>query len=95
MIEQSKDGGPAFPCDPQMMRVSEDGSIEAIGFRGMSLRDWFAGQSLAGINASRETFLAILKDRGRQDPLMSVASAAYSMADAMLAARSTPPAAGA
>jgi hypothetical protein len=65
MIEQSKDGGPAFPCDPQMMRVSEDGSIEAIGFRGMSLRDWFAGQSLAGINASRETFLAILKDRGR------------------------------
>ena len=36
------DGGPAFPC------IEEDTS-GGIYETGMSLRDWFAGQALAGL----------------------------------------------
>ena len=63
------DGGPAFPhrndlC-PQM--------------NGMTLRDWFAGQALAGMNAA---------DRRWEGGNKDMACAAYSQADAMIAARS-------
>lgn len=63
--EQKYDGGPAFPA--------------GIG-NGMSLRDWFAGQALAGMVASyagTSTHYAVDSDAER----------AYRYADAMLAAR--------
>lgn len=36
------DGGPAFPITEQGLQ----------GYNGMSLRDWFAGQALAGLAAA-------------------------------------------
>ena len=61
---EPKDGGPAFP------QPSVHG-----GPLGMSLRDWIAGQALAGFAANP----AVLT--------VDVAKAAYKVADAMLAAR--------
>lgn len=51
------------------------------GMEGMSLRDWFAGQALAGFCS---------QDDGNGDILMGAADAAraaYNFADAMLAQR--------
>lgn len=61
-MSNPKDGGPAFP------HTWRDDHGE-----GMSLRDWFAGQALAGINANTAADAAAL---------------CYAIADAMLAARS-------
>jgi hypothetical protein len=47
---------------------------------GMTLRDWFAGQALAGIVGEHHA-------AGRIDWQRDAAWAAYSMADAMLSAR--------
>ena len=65
------DGGPAFP---PMHNPDTHAS-------GMSLRDWFAGQALAGILRDNHTGCA---NSDRQDQLSRLA---YQMADAMLAAR--------
>lgn len=58
------DGGPAFPA-------------ETFDVGGMSLRDWFAGQALAGICA----------DPNAGGSNKAIAVTAYSLADAMLEAR--------
>ena len=64
------DGGPAFPTT---------------GFNpGMSLRDWFAGQALAGWLASFSSSMQHPVDLGQGQ---AVAEKAYMMADAMLAER--------
>ena len=57
----SEVGGHAFPSDAN---------------NGMTLRDWFAGQSLAGILAS-----------GSRQADEEIAMEAYTLADAMLEAR--------
>ena len=60
-----KDCRPAFPCN---------------GFSlGMSLRDWFAGQALAG---------GISGDNSEDYTIDEMAFDAYRIADAMIAARS-------
>lgn len=69
-----KDGGPAFPGQ----RLGPDGMPECEAASGMSLRDWFAGQALAGINANPTWDENGWEDRAR---------AAYEAADAMLKAR--------
>lgn len=61
------DGGPAFPV-PQYRNT----------LPGMSLRDWFAGQALAGIMANA--------DNGWADH-NELSNTAFIYADAMLAAR--------
>jgi hypothetical protein len=61
------DGGPAFP------RHAYD------GHDGMTLRDWFAGQALAGMLANPDSWTG---DRGVM---------AYRYADAMLRAREVEP----
>lgn len=63
-----KDGGPAFPQTPS----------EYFAPTGMSLRDWFAGQALAGIG------LAAMQKYQYPE---SWAKQAYDLADAMLKAR--------
>jgi hypothetical protein len=65
------DGGPAFP-------VAEDHKVAAdIPWTcGMSLRDWFAGQALAGGMSAADATDA------------NIARAAYRLADSMLEVRS-------
>jgi hypothetical protein len=64
----AKDGGPAFP--------GAYGTTDAR--RGMSLRDYFAGQYIAG---------RIARDMVLLDHVEQTADAAYRMDDAMLKAR--------
>lgn len=64
------DGGPAFPRSPHSGDCSGD---------GMTLRDWFAGQALAGIMATQW--------RPSGDDVSPLAEDAYKVADAMLAMR--------
>lgn len=72
MADAIKDGGAAFP------QISELGDIAATS-PGMYLRDWFAGQALAGWLASFGPGEAVKAE--------SVAEFSYEIADAMLAAR--------
>ncbi len=65
-------GGPAFPIPGGSSPFKPDN-----GYDGMSLRDWFAGQALAGI----------LANTARLGIIEEAASTAYAYADAMLAAR--------
>ena len=75
----AKDGGAAFPFSPPV----DDTGRSAVGYPfpelGMSLRDWFAGQALAGWMAS---FTPDCGVKAKQ-----CAELAYELADAMLAAR--------
>lgn len=72
---KKNDGGPAFP------RAGFDGpDMYDSGWDGMTLRDWFAGQALAGLLAGRR----YEKD---QYPPQLFAHFAYMEADAMLAER--------
>ena len=71
-IDEIEDGGPAFP------KPGTDECIDVCGSqRGMSLRDWLAGQALAGM-------LAYPNGIGTDE---HYATCAYRIADAMLAAR--------
>ena len=86
MSDKPNDGGPAFPCpaNPDEGHTSPitgewvDTSEFAAASTGMTLRDWFAGQALAG--------LVTLESRLDKEPAED-AALAYRIADAMLAAR--------
>lgn len=67
----NRDGGPAFPSGA--LDVAANRVASSI-YDGMSLRDWFAGQALAG---------ALAAD---MDPSVAIRTA-WLTADAMLAAR--------
>lgn len=77
-MSEKKNGGPAFPI-----------SIPGFGdnrMGGMSLRDWFAGQALAGMvsDLDGDTIESLAEgERGGR----FFAKAAYALADAMLKAR--------
>ena len=62
----SDDGGPAFPNNDQ----------NGCAFAGMTLRDWMAGQALAG-----------MLDRTYGIPVSIIAKRSYEIADAMLDVR--------
>lgn len=66
-----EDGGPAFPVHPH---IEEDEP-----HAGMSLRDWFAGQVLAGFMSAKPMHFNPKDD----------AAYSYRVADAMLKARAT------
>ena len=71
-MEKTNDGGPAFP---------RTGAPYVQAYEGMSLRDWLAGQALAGIMANAK-LVGVLAE-SKQDP----ASCAYEMAEFMMAER--------
>lgn len=72
------DGGHAFPRDGV-----KDGYGKIVGAQGgMSLRDWFAGQALAGM-CGHPRALSQVQD----GDLLSDAKLMYRFADAMIAAR--------
>jgi hypothetical protein len=73
-VPRIDDGGTAFP---QPAKHYDDGSSSVPPNNGMTLRDWFAGQALAGlvanINCAYKT--------------QTFAKRALELADAMIAAR--------
>lgn len=71
------DDGPAFPR-PYSQSGDALAGYDHLAFPGMSLRDWFAGQIVAGV--IRELPLG-------SDHSASIARMAYALADAMLKAR--------
>lgn len=74
MKTERDDGGPAFPWGEQGVRIG-----------GMSLRDYFAAQALAGLAAHGPH--PDLVRMTEAELAATFATAAYNMADAMLAAR--------
>jgi uncharacterized protein YodC (DUF2158 family) len=72
MMDEKKDGGPAFPVHEE----NDDGIFTAT--KGMSLRDWFAGQALQGLIAAHKTGML------RSDDAVFHA---YAFADAMIERR--------
>jgi hypothetical protein len=68
------DGGPAFP----------NNDSHGCAYAGMTLRDYFAGQTLIGISAA-------LHDGIRPKDLPPLAADCYAIADAMIAAREVKP----
>lgn len=76
-VEKAKDGGPAFP---QSDLSQYDIGPSEHGNAGMSLRDYFAGQALAGILSHKV-----------ECTMIETAEWAYDYADAMLKAREDRP----
>lgn len=64
-----EDGGPAFPITVQ------NGNTGFITYKGLTVRDWFAGQALAGLLANTNISC----------PYSQAAEEAYRAADAMIA----------
>lgn len=76
-MSEHNDGGPAFP-QVNYARPADGYGASIMEIRGgMSLRDWFAGQALAGMCADPQ-----LKDFAEEFAKMS-----YKLADKMLANR--------
>lgn len=82
-------GGPAFPVTlhnntDEAFLGWEDEELKPgvmANYKGLSVRDWFAGQALTGI---------LMIAEGKKDKVFSreeAATIAYAMADAMLKAR--------
>jgi hypothetical protein len=71
------DGGPAFPIADVPY---PNGNVQP-GWNGMTLRDWFAGQALAGLCANPSINMGS----------HATAEAAYLSADAMFIAREPMP----
>jgi hypothetical protein len=80
MSEPINDGGPAFPVADT---IYPNGQMQ-YGFNGMSLRDYFAGQALAGILACP---VPIRLSDGPIAANNSYSKTAFVLADAMIAAR--------
>ncbi|WP_375568713.1 hypothetical protein ABWH92_12175 [Ahrensia marina] len=78
--KEREDGGPAFPLIVPL-KFKGGVLVENNVFTGLSLRDWFAGQALAGI--------ASISNEGFSLSEVDCAAWAYQYADAMIAARST------
>ena len=84
----TNDGGPAFPVNAHIL-TSVGETLEIGTFHGMSLRDWFAGQVMAGTLANAAWNTEAFRALGIQDsdaPMLA-AKIAYLYADAMLAQR--------
>lgn len=71
-MDKVEDGGPAFPHQP----MDSTGVPQHDAFHGMSLRDYFAGQALAGMLCANSP----LNEK-------DVALCCYAYANAMLLAR--------
>lgn len=82
MSEAIKDtGGPAFPCTNDQFTSGSPQHGDASP--GMTLRDWFAGQALAGLLAANATY-------GGTERRDLVTADAFAHADAMIAERNKP-----
>lgn len=75
-MREKKDGGPAYPSSNEV----SVGEFVTGGHAGMTLRDYFAGQALAGMLAKR--IVDYSNGFGVEESYL-----AYQIADAMLAER--------
>lgn len=91
-MSTQNDGGPAFPQTIDSIYGSEDCAPAPMG---MSLRDWFAGQALAGImsrgdggdlHAYHDLKVGSCGDNGITSP-RAIAAHCYTLADMMLEER--------
>jgi len=85
MTTQKQDGGPAFPSSNDITVGNAHTNVHS----GMTLRDWFAGQALAGMWSNND-HLCIVKENASKaghsfDERLS--QNAYAIADAMIAER--------
>jgi hypothetical protein len=74
-MDNKKDGGQAFPLS--YLDKTNPNVVNTVVSDGMSLRDWFAGQALAGMAGAP----------GATSSAAVYAKAAYIFADEMIAAR--------
>lgn len=83
------DGGPAFP---EPVAIGPSGDV-CLAFGGMSLRDYFAGQAIAGMLGNSTNIDSINEQlrHSMEDGLFDriLAMHAYEIADALIAARSS------
>lgn len=87
-MSDHNNGGPAFP-NPAL--VDENYKPQP-GDGGMSLRDWFAGQALAGLLTRGDV---VGTEAGLKHVKGALAGLAFAYADAMLTARNPTPNKGA
>jgi hypothetical protein len=81
-VSARKDGGPAFPADPNWFDPSTVAEARRIA-GGMSLRDYFAAKALPGLMGRDWSHM-----KGQDQAIIEAwARGAYAVADAMLAAR--------
>lgn len=88
MTDETKNGGPAFPCE--VMPGGPDDNFHQNGIStafqyGMTLRDYFAAKALPAVCA--DYFESAQKVGFDEGWMAGVAMDAYAMADAMLKAR--------
>jgi hypothetical protein len=81
-MSEPQDGGPAFPGQQDYTNGEWNQTWEP----GMSLRDWFAGQALAGICSAY--FNGRMSFKEGENVHDSIASGCGMIADAMIAERS-------
>ena len=89
-MSDKEDGGPAFPFTKKGMNTNGAPLIRE--WDGMSLRDYFAGQVLAGMSAQYDPRSTSEKDQKaldqwRADLIRIYAEFCYQMADAMIEVR--------
>lgn len=83
MSDGIKDGGAAFPQALQF--IENNGELSGNhSWSGLTIRDYFAGQALAGMMANETTPFSA--DHAEVDP-QQLAEAVYEIADALLTER--------
>lgn len=82
----SADGGPAFPNS--WKETNEYGAEFSFVVPGMTLRDWFAGQALAGL-CSNIPLKDVLEHKYTDDQLSTLASDAYLLGYQMIVERNS------
>ena len=78
------DGGPAFPVQSEMLRG--DAMVKCTVAEGMTLRQWYKGQALAGLLANQSLLVRVDKEMGAKVSTRDAAAKfAGAVADSILA----------